>query len=218
MSLASDAKAPAIVLGVFAKWPSPGRAKTRLIPLLGPQGAADAAMRLLTRSLQWIDGCPPEVHAVLWTDGGLGSDWQEVLSTLQHPGRWQLRPQAEGHLGERMKVAMQWQLDMHGRSTCSLIMGTDTPTLGCQHIESVCKGLQQNDAVFVPALDGGYVMVGMRRLCEPAFAALDWGTERVAQQTQSALAAGGFSQSWLAPEPDLDEPADWEKAVAEGWV
>ncbi len=117
-----------------------------------------------------------------------------------------------------MRDAMQWQLDLLGSPACSLIMGTDTPTLGYQHVQSVCKELQTHDAVFVPALDGGYVMVGMGCVCEPAFGALAWGSSQVAEQTRAALDGGGFSHAWLKPEPDLDEPADWEAAVQAGWV
>lgn len=207
-----------LLLGVFAKWPEPGRAKTRLIPLLGEEGAARAAMRLLLRSLHWIDACPDHVRAVLWADGGTVGDWLGLLDTLQRPQRWQLQPQAPGHLGERMQAAMQWQLNLLGWPACSLIMGTDTPTLGYQHVEAVCQGLQDTDAMFVPALDGGYVMLGMRRMCGPAFGELDWGSERVAAQTRVALDEGGFSHAWLPPEPDLDEPADWELALKSGWV
>lgn len=204
-----------VTVGVLAKWPAPGKAKTRLIPLLGEQGAADAAMRLLMRSLRWIDDCPEQVCAVLWTDGGLPDDWSALLSGLKNPRRWQCQVQPQGHLGVRMRTAMAFQLR---QSACSLLMGTDTPTLCDGHVQSVCDALKQNDAVFIPALDGGYVMVGMRTLCEPAFSQLDWGTERVAEQTRVVLDEGGFSHTWLAPEPDLDEPADWEQAVRAGWI
>lgn len=207
-----------VTLGVFAKWPAPGHAKTRLIPLLGAEGAARAAMALLKRSLHWIDECPGHVNAVLWTDGGIPSDWVALLSTLQTPSRWQVQTQVAGHLGVRMQAAMALQFAQMGDQGHSLLMGTDTPTLGYAHVAVVCDGLQAHDAVFIPALDGGYVMVGMRRLCEPAFDALEWGSERVAQQTRWALDSSGFSQQWLGAEPDLDEPADYEAAVQAGWL
>lgn len=204
-----------LCIGVLAKWPQAGRAKTRLIPLLGPEGAAEAAMQLLLRTLRWIDDGPADIPAVLWTDGGQAADWQALLAGLKNPGRWTLLPQPAGHLGERMLLAMDHQLQ---RADGALLMGTDTPTLGWPHIRQVQDALRSHDAAFVPALDGGYVMVGMRRLCGSAFGPLDWGTAAVAGQTRRALQAAGCSQAWLAPEPDIDEPADWQRALDAGWI
>jgi rSAM/selenodomain-associated transferase 1 len=206
-----------ITLGVLAKWPAAGKAKTRLIPLLGADGAAQVAMQLLQRSLHWIDQCPPDVRAVLWTDGGEDAQWQGLIQKLSQPARWQIQPQPGGHLGERMQTAMSFQLR---QSACAALMGTDTPTLGPAHVAALQQSLMTHDAAFVPAFDGGYVMVGMRNLarCVAAFGPLDWGTERVAEQTRSALQVAGASQMWLAPEPDLDEPADYEAAVRSGAI
>jgi rSAM/selenodomain-associated transferase 1 len=205
----------AATLGIFAKWPEPGRAKTRMIPLLGEQGAAALARQLLVKSLQWVDACPDGIHPVLWVDGGSQAQWTELLVSLKLTRHWQVLPQSQGHLGQRMQHAMQVQFE---QSPCSLIMGTDTPTLSPVHVDALLGELAQHDAAFIPALDGGYVMVGMARLCASAFGALDWGSERVAEQTKNVLNQSGCTHAWLPPEPDLDVAQDYEQALAAGWV
>ena len=208
-------KPKAATLGIFAKWPEPGRAKTRMIPLLGEQGAAALARQLLVKSLQWVDTCPEDICPVLWVDGGTQVQWAELLASLKLVRQWQVLPQSQGHLGQRMQHAMQVQFE---QSPFSMIMGTDTPTLGPTHVAALRSALANHDAAFIPALDGGYVMVAMARLCESAFAELDWGSEQVAEQTRSALTQTGCTHAWLPPEPDLDVAQDYEQALAAGWV
>ena len=208
-------KARQASLGVFAKWPEAGRAKTRMIPLLGEQGAARLAHQLLLKSLRWVDTCPAHISRVLWVDGGSQAQWSGVLSELEAGQRWQVLPQIQGHLGQRMQHAMAVQFE---QSACSLLMGTDTPTLDTSHVQAVLEALADHDAAFIPALDGGYVMVGMRRLCESAFGSLDWGGAQVAEQTRTALTQRACTHAWLSPEPDLDLPEDYLQALAAGWI
>jgi len=68
--------------------------------------------------------------------------------------------------------------------------------------------LQAVDAVIGPALDGGYVLLGLRRFDPHLFQAIEWGGERVLAQTMKALENLGWSYLLLQPLADIDRPED----------
>jgi glycosyltransferase A (GT-A) superfamily protein (DUF2064 family) len=119
------------------------------------------------------------------------------------------------HLGEKMAHAMQQQLQGGAKS---IIVGTDTPTLNADKVLLAANYLDQNTAVFVPAFDGGYVLIGLSKFISIPFNGIDWGTEYVAQQTQAALNRAGVPHLWCSPEPDLDTPEDYQLAVNNKWL
>ena len=204
---------PFATLGIFAKWPAPGFAKTRLIPLLGPEGAAAVASQLLLKTLawanEWQEQSPVDRNVIVWTDRGEPAQWEALLE----PYGFDHRPQQGADLGEKMAFATQAHL---ASARHSVIVGTDTPTLGTSHLDSLLAALASHESAFIPALDGGYVMVGMSAFCPEAFHAMPWGTAEVARLTQQALTDGSRKQAWLAPEPDLDEPDDYRWAIEVG--
>jgi rSAM/selenodomain-associated transferase 1 len=141
---------------VFAKAPEAGRAKTRLIPALGAEGAAALAARLLDHALQQA------------ADAGLAALELCVAPDATHP-RLQaaaarhgaaLTLQGEGDLGARMQRALSRRLALHERV---LLIGTDAPSLDARVLHAAAAALDGHDAVFVPALDGGYALVGLAR-------------------------------------------------------
>jgi len=90
-----------------------------------------------------------------------------------------------------------------------LLIGTDCPALTVEHLTSAATALRNgNDAVFIPAEDGGYVLVGLRRPQPGLFEGIDWGTGKVMAQTRERLAALGLR--WVEPATlwDVDRPAD----------
>ncbi len=195
---------------VFAKAPLAGYAKTRLIPALGAQGAADLALRLLNHAL----------------DAALGSGLGEVelccapdsrhaafVAAKQMP-RLRLTGQGEGDLGERMARAVERGLLQFEKV---LLLGTDAPGIDAAVLRSATAALNKHDAVFVPALDGGYVLVGLRRTVRRIFQDMPWSTALVMQSTRERLAQEGIVHAELAPIADIDEPADL-RHLPPGWV
>lgn len=185
---------------VMAKAPLPGFAKTRLIPALGADGAAALAARLLDHALQQalaaalgpVDLCcaPDAAHPAL----------------ARHAGRpgLVLSAQGDGDLGARMARAFARWLP-HGPV---LMTGTDAPALDAAVLHQATAALQTVDAVFVPALDGGYALIGLRQPAPTLFEGIAWSTAQVMAQTRTRLATAGLRHVELAPLPDIDEPAD----------
>ncbi|MEO8059949.1 MAG: TIGR04282 family arsenosugar biosynthesis glycosyltransferase [Burkholderiales bacterium] len=195
---------------IMAKAPRPGFAKTRLIPALGAEGAAALAARMLDATL---------AHA-------LGSDAALVdlccAPDTDHPAfarhaaspRVRLSGQGEGDLGARMARAFERHL-VPGRAV--LMIGTDAPALDAALLRQAAYALQDADAVFVPALDGGYALIGLHRAAPSLFAAMVWSTASVMADTRERLKAAGLRHIELAPVADIDEPADLAH-LPPGWL
>jgi uncharacterized protein len=193
-------KAPCRVI-VLAKAPLPGFAKTRLIPALGADGAAALARRLFERTLE---------QALLAGLGGVEvccapSAAHAWFAPLANDPRLVLTDQGEGDLGERMARAIERALAQHAKV---ILIGTDIPALDAAHLRDAAAALDTHDAVFTPALDGGYVLVGLRRPARGLFDAMPWSTGQVMQRTRERLAQQGLSHAEGTPLADIDEPAD----------
>lgn len=182
---------------IFAKAPVAGKVKTRLIPALGPDGAAELARRMLDRT----------VEAALAT--GLPVE----LCGDPDPACWYggapipLLPQGPGDLGERLARAAQRVL-AGGESL--LLIGTDCPDLDSACLSNAARMLERFDAAIHPTLDGGYALLGLRRFDPSIFAGIAWSTDRVADQTLDRLTALAWTVSIGDRLRDVDEPADLE--------
>jgi rSAM/selenodomain-associated transferase 1 len=195
---------------IFAKAPVAGSAKTRLIPALGEQGAAALAQRLLDHA----------VHIGMEA----GFDYCELCTTPDHShamfqrlaARYPLRltAQGEGDLGERMHRALSRVLVDHARV---LLVGTDVPALSAAVLWEAAAALDTGDAVFVPALDGGYALVGLTGAHAGLFTDMPWSTPQVMQVTRARARAAQIAWTELASVADIDEPADLVH-LPEGWL
>ena len=188
-------------LVVFAKAPVAGLAKTRLVPALGPAGAAALAERMLRHTLAQavlagigpveLCGTPDELHPALVAAARVGN----VMLTAQ----------GGGDLGERMHRAFERALARHARA---LVIGTDAPALDAAVLREAAARLRHDEAVFVPALDGGYALVGLRCADARWFTGMPWSTPGVMAATRQRLRSAGVRWCELAPVADIDEPPD----------
>ena len=195
---------------VMAKAPVAGFAKTRLIPALGAAGAAALAERLLDRAVAQarVAGLGPvEVCCAPDTE-------HPALARLASRIGARLTCQAQGDLGARMAQALEKALSVADRV---LLMGTDAPALDAAMLRRAAGALDDVDAVFVPAFDGGYALVGLRRHAPSLFDNMAWSTASVMADARLRLAAAGLRHVELPPVADIDEPADLVHLPA-GWL
>ena len=89
-----------------------------------------------------------------------------------------------------------------------LLIGSDAPALSAAVLRAAAAALDDADAVLVPALDGGYVLVGLRRPAPALFAGVAWSTGQVMAQTRQRAAMAGLRLAVLPALADIDEPAD----------
>lgn len=188
---------------VFAKAPVPGLAKTRMAPALGEQGAADFARQLMLHAVQQALQTPFEHLALCVTPDAKHPAFAQAQALSS--GRLHLSTQGEGDLGQRMHRALVKALS-HSESV--LLMGSDAPGLNTVRLNEAAQALRRHDAVFVPAHDGGYALVGLRRPAPGLFEDMRWSTPQVMAHTRIRAREAGLHWQELAPVHDMDGPAD----------
>lgn len=201
MSQPSRSSAPQRLV-VLAKAPQPGMAKTRLIPALGAQGAADLARRMLQHTLAQALASNVGTVELCMSPGPGAPAWDGVAL----PPGLQFSDQGDGDLGLRMARAVDRVTTTLAQPV--LLMGTDCPALSAAHITQAVQQLYQHDAVLVPVADGGYVLIGMHGPCPTVFAGMAWSTAQVTSETLLRFEALGH-RVWTGPQlHDIDEPCD----------
>jgi len=199
-------------VAILARAPIPGQAKTRLIPVLGADGAAALQRWLLQRVVAmalvadvgpitlWCAGDPRHPDFALCRAYG-------AVGTV---GAVTVRQQPEGDLGARMLMAMRESSTAAG----TLVIGTDCPALTANHLRQAAQTLRDTQAVVYPAEDGGYVLIGMREPIKEAFEGVDWGTERVMEQTRQRLRSMDCHWDESFTLWDVDWPDDLDRLFA----
>jgi len=187
---------------VFARAPTPGEAKTRLIPALGEAGAAALHRRLVMHSLRAATDAqlgPVE----LWCAPDAGDPF---FRERERRFGVSLHSQGEGDLGVRMQGAFDAAL---ARARRAILVGSDIPALSARYLRDADRALRRgDDAVIGPAEDGGYALIGLSR-CDPElFRGIPWGGAKVLAETRRRLAALSWRSSELPVLWDVDRPED----------
>jgi len=190
-------------LVVFAKLPQAGVSKTRLIPALGADRAAEVYRVLARQTLDTARnfaadrGCRLFVYYTGGAEGDLKAEYGHDLEYVQQSGE---------DLGQRLRNACVTSFS-HGASRL-VIIGTDCPTLGAEDIAEAFEALSAHDVVLGPAQDGGYYLIGMRRCHVPLFEAIPWSSESVLQRTIAQAESLGLKHVRLRLLADVDYPED----------
>ncbi len=197
------------LLIVFTRYPQPGRAKTRLIPVLGAEQAA-ALQRKMTEHIIGVARCLAarnQVRIEIRFDGASESKMRHWLG----PGL-QFRPQGEGDLGDRIARGFDAAFSTGCRRV--VVIGTDSPELDASLLAEGFAALEGADLVLGPARDGGYYLMGLNRPAPELFRGIAWGTEHVLSATLASAVRLGLRHTLLSPLDDVDRPTDlpvWER-------
>jgi uncharacterized protein len=197
---------------VMARQPIPGHAKTRLIPALGADGAAQLAQRLLEHALNQAQRAALGPVTLCITPDN--AQVAPALQALAQRTDAALAGQGDGDLGARMVRVLNHGL---AHAPAALVIGTDAPALDSTALRAAARALQTHDSVLVPAFDGGFVLLGVRQPCPPAlFDGLTWSHAQVLHDTLARLRAHGLAPAQLAPLHDIDTPDDLQH-LPSGW-
>lgn len=180
---------------VFSRAPLAGRVKRRLAARLGDQAAARLQLRLTRRALR--------------TAAAAGCGPVELHLTQRHSLFKRSALQKGADLGERMCAALEQALRRH---RAAILIGSDCPALRPAHLRRAARLLAGGcDAVLGPAEDGGYVLIGARRVSRRLFAGIEWGTSGVYAATVKRLESAGYRWRALPVLWDVDRPQDVER-------
>jgi len=189
----------------MTKAPRPGQVKTRLVPPLTPEEAAElnaAFLRDLSMSILRACEMSPAQAIAVYTPPGSESAYQDIL-----PSEFNLLPQRGDNFGERLIFAAQDLFAAGFASVC--LINSDSPTVSPQSFAEAAIELAQppDRIVLGPADDGGYYLIGLKRMHRRLFEEIDWSTERVFEQTKQRAAELGLNVHELATGLDVDDHA-----------
>jgi uncharacterized protein len=196
---------------IFTRYPEPGKTKTRLIPALGGEGAAHLHRQMTEYTLLQAKELQKEIPISLEVRfaGGnsqLMQDWLGSGLVYQSQG--------EGDLGKRMERSLVNAFQAGAKSV--VIIGTDCPSVNINILAQAFAKLQQSNLVLGPAIDGGYYLIGLQYPIPELFTGIDWGTNRVFQQTVDIAHQLNLSVFYLPTLADVDRPEDisiWENIL-----
>ncbi|MDQ4087388.1 MAG: TIGR04282 family arsenosugar biosynthesis glycosyltransferase [Pseudomonadota bacterium] len=180
---------------IFAKAPVPGKVKTRLIPALGEEAAAELARHMLEQTI--ASAAATALAFELCGDPDPASWFAGAPVPLSSQG--------PGDLGERLARAAERVL---AAGEAVILIGTDCPALDSTRLSEAVQALERHDAVIHPTFDGGYALLGLRRFHPSIFEAVAWSTPSVAAETLGRIEALGWSVKVGETLRDVDEPAD----------
>jgi hypothetical protein len=190
------------VVAVFVRQPVPGRVKTRLARALGDEASCDLYRAMVADCIANVRACG--LPLFLFHDGqdatGLPPEWACGADSV-------FRQEGES-LGERMSAAFERSFAAGARGV--ILTGSDIPGIDAGLLRSALEAIEHHDAVFAPALDGGYCLVAAQqdRFNSLIFDGIPWSTSRVLDMTVAACAARGVTYRLLEPRRDIDTMDD----------
>ena len=219
-------------LAVMTKAPQAGRVKTRLVPPLTPEEAAElnkcflrdtaaAISRACTRrpgderkidfksesgASDKADGC----GIAAYTPVGAESAYIGII-----PADFCLLPQRGEKFGERLYFALEDLFNCGFASVC--LIDSDSPTVPSENFQRAVEllGMSEDGVVLGPSDDGGYYLIGLKKPHQHLFSQIDWSTERVLNQTIQRATEIGLGVKLLPSGYDVDDGAGLRRLCEE---
>ena len=184
---------------IFVRNPELGKVKTRLAETIGNEKALCIYKELLQHTFE-ITSSVVAARYVFYFDKIQEEDlWNAdgIFKVLQE----------DGNLGSKMETAFTFLFNEGYESV--VIIGSDCIELTKEIIDQAFYVLQKKDIVIGPANDGGYYLLGMKKMFPFIFKNKDWSTEFVFDQTIRELQHENISYELLAMLTDVDTEEDW---------
>jgi rSAM/selenodomain-associated transferase 1 len=197
----------AIIL--YAREPKPGFAKTRLAAAMGNPTAAEVYSCMLEHAIEELKKLPPGISVTL--SGATESDAVYLKSLAL--AFWTLEIQSGNDIGERMK--MSFHAALTSGHTRALLIGSDIPDMNEELLLRALTMLDTHDVVMGPAFDGGYYLLGLKKLVPELFEDIPWSTELVFSASRKILVREELSHAILPRRADVDDVEDLLRWVSE---
>ncbi|MGD8647251.1 MAG: TIGR04283 family arsenosugar biosynthesis glycosyltransferase [Desulfobacterales bacterium] len=193
---------------IFTRYPQPGTTKTRMIPKLGDEGAAELQRQMTEHIVSRVTGNTAlrSTSVEVRFEGGN----KHLMAAWLGTG-FDYSPQGNGDIGIRMSRAFE---DGFGNGYASVvIIGSDIPDITGDIVNKAFDELRRHDLVLGPAADGGYYLIAMGKTvfiqaAARLFGGIRWGTEGVLSQTLAAADRLSLSFFLLDTLADVDRPED----------
>ncbi|MGZ4871436.1 MAG: TIGR04282 family arsenosugar biosynthesis glycosyltransferase [Candidatus Angelobacter sp.] len=189
---------PEAMVCIFAKPPEPGAVKTRLIPELGPDRAAELAEAFLEDTVAMV-------RTLTWAECIIAATRTFERSYFKPEEVWL---QSEGDLGDRLEKVLRLALK---REPIVLAIGADSPGLPAAYLESARQALKTADAVLGPSADGGFYLIGLKDCPVGVLEGIQWSHSTTLAATVHKLEQFGLKTVLINPWFDVDGHEDLER-------
>jgi rSAM/selenodomain-associated transferase 1 len=191
---------PEAIVCIFAKPPIPGLVKTRLIPELGPDRAAELAEGFLEDTVAMVRTLP-------WAECIIAATKTFERSYFKPEEVWL---QSEGDLGDRLEKVLRLALK---RKPVVLAIGADSPGLPAAYLQSARDALKtaDADAVLGPSTDGGFYLIGLKDCPVGVLEGIQWSHSTTLAATTHKLEQFGMKTVLINPWFDIDSHEDLER-------
>lgn len=193
---------------IVAKEPVPGTTKTRLCPPFEPEEAARFYRCLMLDTLSLAARLEMADHTLAYAPSKARGLFTDLV-----PRGFGLIPQEGADLGERLCRALAYHFNAGYHRV--VIMNSDGPTLPLSYLAEAFAGLEGADITLGPGHDGGYYLIGMKRLHPALFRGIAWSTDRVIPQTLELCQELGLAVHQLPEWYDVDIEADLARLAAD---
>ncbi|TCP53028.1 hypothetical protein EV191_10590 [Tamaricihabitans halophyticus] len=189
---------------IVAKAPVPGKVKTRLVPPLSHEAAAELAAACLLDTIDNVRATPGTIPVLALTgdlrDACRAAELHGALENLT------VLPQRGEGLAERLANA---HADLTAQFPCLPVLqiGMDTPQASSELLHQAVRALAEpgTDGVLGPASDGGWWALGLRApLNAGALHDVPMSTQDTGKHTLAALASSGLRIGALPEISDVD--------------
>lgn len=199
-------------LGVMVRVPKPGIVKTRLVPPLTHEEAANLYCAFLRDTFDCLSSLAEKDIHIFYTPVNKKEELVELIELV--PDGAVLTPQKGRDLGDRLKNAFETLFEKSYQRVC--IIGSDSPDMPPKLIDEAFARLEQTPGpegrstgvVLGPTEDGGYYLIGMDSPFDVLFTGIPWSTERVLTETIKRAEEAGIRVSLIDKWHDIDTPAD----------
>jgi uncharacterized protein len=186
------------IVSIFAKFPEPGSVKTRLVPELGAERAAELAEAFLEDTVAMV-------RKLTWAECIIAATRAFARPYFKPEEVWL---QSEGDLGERLEKILRLALK---RCKMVLAIGSDTPNLPPAYLDSARQALATADAVLGPSLDGGFYLIGLKDCPIGVLDGIQWSHSTTLAATIAKLEQFGMKTVLTNPWYDVDSHDDLER-------
>lgn len=183
---------------IFLRLPEKGKVKTRLAASIGEEAALEIYLQMVNITLEAASQVEAKIY--LFYDGGLPPKDLQIKS-------YDYLLQQGNELGEKIFHAFEYVLSRHSKA---IIIGSDCPEISSNILLKSFQLLQYHDITLGPAFDGGYYLLGCKKLYPSLFHAIPWSQPSTMRETINRIEDLKLTYQLMDILSDIDTVEDWE--------
>ncbi len=187
---------------IFAKYPEPGKVKSRIASELGAERAAEVYSRIAKAVIEKVSTSDTHRTIIFYDPPERENEIKLWLGINKHS----FERQSGSTIGEKMSNSFRAVFSRGAEK--AVLIGTDIPEITAGTVNAAFGLLDETDVVLGPAEDGGYYLMGLRNSEPLLFRDIEWSTNLVLSQTIDRIKERKLSYNLLQTLKDVDTAGD----------